>query len=646
MENGYLKLDHTFVNYLFKAQEEAERLGLKDISEIIFLKVLIDSDESFMYEFLNSTGVKWEKIEESMAKQLENYAKEENNGDDKVIFALQDEEITEQISLKNSFFQAMCNASYFMPDQCTICEESFILAMLSDNIPKHIISFFRKIKRDIICVTRYYQGLVFEVIADELLGQYYQLPEQETEDTSTVEIPFELSDCLTTMVSDNSAKSKILGRDEETQQLMKILLKAKKKNAILVGEPGVGKTAIVEHMVWLISNGKCPKELKNKKIISLDVNALIAGTKYRGEAEEKFKILAEFLKSRPDLILFVDEIHTMLGAGSTNNDSLDLANSLKPLLARENVSLIGCTTTNEYHEHFAKDGAFKRRFEVLKVKEPKYSEVYPMVKNQIESLKRIHKVKMETDVIDYIIMMASCFNAETCNPDRTLDLVDKAMATAKMKGQKCVSKETVISNFNANFKLYEKMSEEAKMATAYHEVGHYLIHKYSKNLKHQVLAVSIIPADSYLGITVAECSNEDFQSWNYDTCIDYIASCLAGRVAEKMYTNCNSTGASSDLHKATAEARKMLVEYGFSPTFSSRNFENDIDEKSMEKLNCEIDQLIEKGYNRAREIIKAHESTLIRISKELLKKGILIGNELEKLCKTEEECKTAIVIKS
>ena len=103
MENGYLKLDHTFINYLFKAQEEAERLGLKDISEIIFLKVLIDSDESFMYEFLNSTGVKWEKIEESMAKQLENYAKEENNGDDKVIFALQDEEITEQISLKNSF---------------------------------------------------------------------------------------------------------------------------------------------------------------------------------------------------------------------------------------------------------------------------------------------------------------------------------------------------------------------------------------------------------------------------------------------------------------------------------------------------------------------------------------------------------------
>lgn len=646
-EKYCLNFDPIFTNYLFKAQEEAKRLGLKNISAIIFLKVLVESEDSFLYEFLDLTGLKWEKIEETLTKQLEGYVKEEKNEKEEAVFTVTIGEITKELFIKQDFYNILFRAHLFSTDQATVSEESFMLSMLIGDVPKDVLSFFRKLKRGILCVTRYYQGLLTEETADlDLLVKSDQGSIEDKVDFSKIEIPYELTGCLTVMACDNSKKSKILGRDEETQRLMRILLKANKKNAILIGEPGVGKTAIVEHMVWLIANGKCPKDLKNKKVISLDVNAIIAGTTLRGEAEEKFKILVDFLKSRSDLILFVDEIHTMLGAGAGINDTLDLANSLKPLLARENVSVIGCTTNDEYTKHFSKDGALKRRFEVLKVKEPVFDEVYPMVKKQIEYLKEVHNVKIDKNIINYIIMMASCFHAETCNPDRTLDLADKAMATAKMSGEIQVTKETVISIFDANFKLYAKMPKKSKMATAYHETGHYLLHKYSENLNHQkVLAVSIIPTDSYLGATVFDPTDDALKFWNFDACIDIIASKLAGRVAEKMYTNCNSAGARSDLKKATEEAKSMLVEYGLSPTFSARNFEKDIDEKSMQKLNSEIDQLIDKAYKRAEEIIKAHEKTLTRIANELVKKGILIYEELEKIC-AMEETKKEIVIKS
>ena len=123
----------------------------------------------------------------------------------------------------------------------------------------------------------------------------------------------------------------------------------------------------------------------------------------------------------------------------------DLANSLKPILARENISVIGCTTEQEYKRIFEKDKAFKRRFETVEVKEPSFDEVYPMIKAQIERLKSFHSVEIKKKTVEYIIMMAACFNFETCNPDRTLDLIDKAMATAKMQGKKEVTREVVIT---------------------------------------------------------------------------------------------------------------------------------------------------------------------------------------------------------
>lgn len=498
-------------------------------------------------------------------------------------------------------------------------------------------------------VLLYFQGILFNSVLTD--SQVYQqmLTENEQEydeqDYQKSNVTVVTEDGLkipkvieksVTLLKCNEQDALILGREEETQKLMKILLKCQKKNAILVGKPGVGKTAIVEHLVYKIARGECPNELKNKKVLSLDVNSLIAGTTLRGMAEERFAKLVEFLEKESDVILFVDEIHNMIGAGTQVDDTHDLANSLKPILARENISVIGCTTEQEYKRIFEKDKAFKRRFETVEVKEPSFDEVYPMIKAQIERLKSFHSVEIKKKTVEYIIMMAACFNFETCNPDRTLDLIDKAMATAKMQGKKEVTREVVINNFESNFKLFNKLPKDQKFSTAYHEAGHYLVNRYSKN-RRKLLAISCIPAEDYLGVTVYDSNEDELLYWDNNACIENIALDLGGRIAEKMYTDSYSIGARSDLKNATNMARDMVVKYGLTTKFSKRNVERNVSENMKNEINTEVDQIIDEAHKLATQILREHKNVLKSLATELYKKGILIGKEVEKICHEEEE---------
>ena len=278
------------------------------------------------------------------------------------------------------------------------------------------------------------------------------------------------------------------------------------------------------------------------------------------------------------------------------------------------------------------------------VKVPKYNEVYPMLKMQIRNLRKIHRVSITPVVVNFIIKIASCFNAETSNPDVSLDLIDKSMAAAKMQGSKIVTKEIVLSNFAEEYKRFSEMSIEMKNSVAYHEVGHYLVRRYvnTKAFKINVLAISIIPAEDHLGLTVFDSSDYKDNLWGYKEIVEEIAMELGGRVAEKMYTGVYSSGASGDLNMATENARSMLLEYGLIPEFSMRNFEKDMDNETRKKLNDEIDKIIKEAYKLAEVILTEHKNVLENLSNSLVENGILVDIEIEKICKAYEKTKKSL----
>ena len=654
--------ESNFLQLLYRTHLEAEQLGLNSISTFHFFSMLVYDDNTYIAEFFYFTGIDWEKIELGLNKQL--YLKGHKTEEVVPLTLSTVENETFVINIDRSLYEIMLNAAG-SSSESRINEISFMITLFCGNTPKEIVSFLRKIHINPYLVRRYFEGIVAEMASnmsyndDETHNEDYEEDdsddddddEDNTEDDFPIlsrkkernnqfyEIPETLKSCLTYIIADVKNESPILGREKETEAIMKVLLKSKKRNCILVGKPGVGKTAIMEHLAYKIAKGECAEELKNKKILMLDVNGIVAGTMYRGMAEERFQELANFLDSTSDIILYIDEIHNVLGAGTTSGNSLDLANSLKPILARENVSVVGATTTEEYDLHFARDKAFKRRFETIMVDVPKYNEVFPMLKMQIRNLRRIHKVSITQPVINFIIKIASCFNAETSNPDVTLDLIDKSMVSAKMQGFKVVTKEVVLSNFTEEYKRYSEMSTELKTSVAYHEVGHYLVRRYvnTNSLKINVLAISIIPAEDHLGLTVFDTSNYNDSLWGYKEIVDEIAMELGGRVAEKMYTGQYSSGASGDLDMATENARSMLLKYGLIPDFSMRNFEKDMDDDARKELNDEIDKIIKEAYELAEKILTEHKSILENLSEALVKNGILVDTEIEEICKDHDK---------
>lgn len=429
-----------------------------------------------------------------------------------------------------------------------------------------------------------------------------------------------------------SKKCDISGRDKECELVWQTLQKRTKRNVILIGEPGVGKTSIVEKITYDIVSGNCPEEFKNMTVLSLDVTSSIAGTIYRGQAEERYAILSEFLEGRSDVILFIDEIHLIRGAGATREGEADLANAIKPILAGSNVRVIGATTVREYNEYFSKDGAIKRRFRPIEVKEPKIDEVYPMLEKSIETLSKYHHVKIDKPMIDYIILNSSCFNYETKNPDRTKDLIDLSMVVAKQNGKAKVDEECVRSNFKYNLEYFEKMSRDDKLSVAYHEAGHAIVSKCSGLLKnHKVIAISILPTEEYNGVTVYD-FDDSYVNPTFEYFIDEIASNLAGRVAEKMYTKTLSSGAATDLKHATEYAYNVVTKYGMSELGVNRSYDTNImNEKISTNVNEAIDKIINKATERAETILNSNIDALHKLVEMLLQKGIVSEKEFSKL---------------
>ena len=225
----------------------------------------------------------------------------------------------------------------------------------------------------------------------------------------------------------------VIGRDEEIRRVLQILSRRTKNNPILIGEPGVGKTAIAEGLAYRIVRGDVPDNLRSKQVYSLDMGALIAGAKYKGEFEERLKsVVSEVSRSEGEIILFIDEIHTLVGAGKSDG-AMDAANILKPALARGELRSIGATTLDEYQKYFEKDKALERRFQMVMVEEPDELSTISILRGIKEKYEHHHKVRIQDDAIIAAVRLSDRYITDRFLPDKAIDLMDEAAAGLRMQ---------------------------------------------------------------------------------------------------------------------------------------------------------------------------------------------------------------------
>ena len=222
----------------------------------------------------------------------------------------------------------------------------------------------------------------------------------------------------------NNLLDPVIGRDKEVKRVMEILCRRTKNNPILIGDAGVGKTAIVEELSRLIVNDEVPKVLCDKKIISLDMATMVAGTKYRGEFEERMKKILNEIETNDDIILFIDEIHTLVGAGGAEG-AIDASNILKPALARGHLRCIGATTVEEYKKFIEKDKALERRFQKVNIEEPSYEKTLEILTKLKPIYEKFHKVILQPELLEDIVKLSAKYIYDRSEPDKSIDIMDE-----------------------------------------------------------------------------------------------------------------------------------------------------------------------------------------------------------------------------
>ncbi len=258
----------------------------------------------------------------------------------------------------------------------------------------------------------------------------------------------------------------VVGRAKEIKRVSQILSRRKKNNPILIGEPGVGKTAIVEGLAQLIKDGNAPRTLIGKRIFTLDLASIVAGTKYRGQFEERMKAVLEECKANRDIILFIDELHTIIGAGNASG-SLDASNIFKPALARGELQVIGATTLDEYRENIEKDGALTRRFQQVLVEEPTLDETKIILMNIKDKYEKHHRVKYTDEAIEECVKLSHRYIMDRAMPDKAIDVMDEAGATTNVS----VEKTAEIKDLEARLVVINEKKKEVVSKQKYEEAA-------------------------------------------------------------------------------------------------------------------------------------------------------------------------------
>lgn len=346
-----------------------------------------------------------------------------------------------------------------------IFEDSLIKARMYNHIfinPEHILL---SILDDIDGVAYYLLKnleLNFEAVKSELKNYLKEstFEDEKLEENKKKKIKTPTLDQYGTNLTDLAKEGKldpVIGRENENQRILEILCRRIKNNPCLIGEPGVGKTAVIEGLAQRIAKGNVPEILKNKIIISLDLTAMVAGAKYRGEFEDRLKKAMEEIKASKDIIIFIDEIHTIVGAGGAEG-AIDASNILKPSLSRGEIKCIGATTIKEYRKYIEKDAALERRFQPVSVEEPSKEESLEILKGIREKYEEHHNVKILDEALEAAVELADRYITDRFMPDKAIDLIDEASAKVRIEN---LNKPIVTESFdNLEIKLQNIIDEK------------------------------------------------------------------------------------------------------------------------------------------------------------------------------------------
>ena len=435
----------------------------------------------------------------------------------------------------------------------------------------------------------------------------------------------------------------ILGRDKEINRICNCFFRSKKANAILLGEHGVGKTAIIQKLVSNVINKKCPKAMYNYHFWYLDIELILAAIKYDRNLPKLLGSMIKYVAKYVNIVIVIDQVHLV-------QTSEILAYYFELLVKQPNVKIIGMSTEEEFYQYFEYDKKTRSRLEIIPIFEPKPDKIYPMIKNVIVRLEKVHGVMISKDLVRYIICVSSAFTNEISNPELTVDIIEKSMIVAKRNHRREVTKKDINSNFNFDYELYNKMSKEDKKITAYHEAGHFIVSKMSENIRnYKTTAITIVPAEYFLGVTTFEFELEKQTSCDKQYYIDRIAVDLAGREAEIIYYGSEqklTSGAYSDLVSAIKTARDIVAVYGMIPEAGENmaylgveNFTNLslLSDDMKNKIDKAVQKLIARAKQRARDILTENCSLLDRIAQELLENEVLDEKDLDRICMEVEK---------
>jgi len=395
---------------LTKAHSEAVERGHQELHPVHLLKALIIQENGLVPSILEKMKVNIKALESQIDKKLNSYPSVSGPG-------------AQQPYNSRDFSQLLINASKAaeqMKDDYISVEHLF-LAMTDDKSCSDIMNSESITKDKILNALKEVRG-------------NQRVTSQDPENT------FEALKKYARDLTEQAAKDKldpVIGRDEEIRRVIQILSRRTKNNPVLIGEPGVGKTAIVEGLALRIIRGDVPEGLKNRKVIALDMGALIAGAKYRGEFEERLKaVLKEVTSSNGDIILFIDELHTVVGAGAAEG-AMDAGNLLKPMLARGELHCIGATTLDEYRKHIEKDAALERRFQSVLVPEPGVEDTISILRGLKERYEIHHGVKIKDAALVAAATLSDKYIPDRFLPDKAIDLVDESAAKLRTEIDSC-----------------------------------------------------------------------------------------------------------------------------------------------------------------------------------------------------------------